>query len=116
MLYTGIRTNAQCIPPHPPVVTPNPAIMCLGDPAVKLKVVPGAAQFCSGPLNYAIPDNSAAGISNSIVVSGIPAACQIANITVTINLPHTDPGDMVINLRGPNGQILNLYKHHGNIQ
>lgn len=101
--------------PSAPVVTPNPAVMCLGDPPVKLKVIPGAtAQFCSGPVNIAVPDNNPTGVSNSINVSGIPAGCLITNIAVTINMPHTDPGDMVINLRGPNGQILSLYKHNSN--
>jgi len=42
MLHSGIFANAQCVPPPAPVVTPNPAFMCLGGPAVKLKVTPGS--------------------------------------------------------------------------
>ena len=102
--------------PPPPIVTPNPAVMCLGDPPVKLKVgsPQSSVQFCSGPVNIAVPDNNATGVANSISVSGLPAGCIITNMTVTINMPHTYPGDMVINLRAPNGQILSLYKHNTN--
>jgi subtilisin-like proprotein convertase family protein len=97
--------------PPPPVVTPASVTMCLGDAAVKLKVAPnyaGTTQFCSGPVNIAVPDNNVAGASNTITVSGIPAPAILTGITVTINMPHTRIGDMVFVLKAPNGNVLNL--------
>lgn len=115
---TGTLTGTSCTntatarvnyTPQAPVVTPNPAVMCLGDPAVKLKVAsaPTTVQFCSGPINIPVPDNNPVGVSNSIFVSGIPA-CIITGLTVTINMPHTRIGNMVFVLKAPNGNIMNL--------
>ena len=119
---TGTNTATGCIgtattqvnfAPPAPVVTPNPAIMCLGDPAIKLKVglPPNTVQFCSGPINIPVPDNNPAGASNSIAVSGIPASGMITAISVTINMPHTRVGNMVFVLKAPNIAVLNLDYH-----
>jgi subtilisin-like proprotein convertase family protein len=99
--------------PPAPVVTPPSVNMCLGDPAVKLKVVsaPNTVQFCSGPVNIAVPDNNPAGASNSILVSGILNTCIITQMRVIINMPHTRIGDMVFVLRAPNAMIINLDYH-----
>ncbi len=96
--------------PRPPSVTPNPAVMCLGNPAVKLKVAnpPTSAQFCSGTVNIPVSDNNVAGASNSIAVSGILPSCTITGLTISINMQHPRIGDMVFVLRAPNGQVLNL--------
>lgn len=112
---TGCMRSAMAMPnytPPAPVVIPPSVFMCLGDPPVKLKVISatGSAQFCSGPVNIAVPDNNPAGASNSIAVSGIPG-CIITGMTVTINMLHTRIGNMVFVLRGPNGQIINLDYH-----
>lgn len=112
ILLTVISSNAQCVPPPAPVVVPNPAIMCLGDMAIKLKVVaPNMSQFCSGPVNIAVPDNNTTGASSSISVSGISPGCIITGMTVTINMTHTRAGNMVFVLRAPNGLIINLDYH-----
>ena len=97
--------------PPAPTVTPNPAVMCLGDAAVKLKSSSSSsttASFTSGAINVAIPDNSPAGATHSIAVSGIPAAVTIADVTVALNMTHTWDGDVVFALKAPNGSILNL--------
>lgn len=95
--------------PPPPVVTPPSVNMCLGDPAVKLKIVaPSTAQFCSGPINIPVPDNNPAGASNSIAVVGLPSGVIITAITVSINMSHTWIGDMVFVLKAPNSAVLNL--------
>jgi subtilisin-like proprotein convertase family protein len=84
--------------------------MCLGDPAVKLKVARGngSSQFCSGNVSIPVPDNNQAGVISSINVAGIPASCNILGLKVIINMPHTWVGDMVFVLKAPNGQIINL--------
>jgi len=109
---TGTATAAVNTRPRPPSVTPPSVNMCLGEPAVKLKVTaPGNLQFCSGPLNLAVPDNNVAGVSNSVVVSDIPLSCFINGMSVTINMTHTRVGDMVFVLKAPNGQVHNLDYH-----
>lgn len=74
--------------------------------------VPGAVTVSSGTINLAVPDNTANGVSNVIAMSGVPANATITNVAVTLNnFSHTYPGDMIINLKAPNGQILSLYKY-----
>ncbi len=74
--------------------------------------VPGAVTVNSGTINLTVPDNTANGVSNVIAMAGVPANATITNVTVTLNnFSHTYPGDMIIHLQAPNGQILNLYKY-----
>ncbi len=74
--------------------------------------VPGAVTASSGPINLVVPDNTANGVSNNLTIAGVPANATITNVSVTLNnFSHTYPGDMIIHLRAPNNQILNLYKY-----
>ena len=73
--------------------------------------VPGSVTAASGAINLAVPDNTANGVNNVINVAGVPANATITNVSVTLNMSHTYPGDMIFNLQAPNGQILNLYKY-----
>ena len=66
----------------------------------------------SGPINIHVPDNSAVGAYHSITVN-LPAGAVICNVGVTINLSHTYMGDIDINLKAPNGYVLNLFNLHG---
>jgi subtilisin-like proprotein convertase family protein len=73
--------------------------------------VPGSVVVNSGTINLAVPDNTANGVSNVIAMAGVPANATITNVSVTLNMSHTYPGDMIYNLRAPNGAILSLYKY-----
>ncbi len=73
--------------------------------------VPGSVVVNSGTINLAVPDNTANGVSNIIAMAGVPANATITNVSVTLNMSHTYPGDMIYNLKAPNGQILSLYKY-----
>ncbi|MEO7306655.1 MAG: T9SS type A sorting domain-containing protein [Ferruginibacter sp.] len=73
--------------------------------------VPGVVTVNSGTINLAVPDNTANGVSNIIAMAGVPANATITNVSVTLNMSHTYPGDMIYNLKAPNGQILSLYKY-----
>ncbi len=106
ILCGNIAAIAQCVPPPAPIVTPNPAFMCLGGAPIKLKIL--QSPFCSGLVNIAVPDNNASGASSNINISGFTAGCLITGISVTINMSHTRIGDMVFVLKAPNGQIINL--------
>ncbi len=67
----------------------------------------------TGTITVAIPDNSAAGITNSLNVTGIPAGAQVTGVRVVLNVSHTWVSDLTINLRAPNGRVLNLINAKG---
>ena len=128
---TGTNTTTGCIntatvvvnsTPPPPIVTPNPVTMCLGDPAVRLisaSATPGTCTTASGPLNILITDANAANTQNfatlsTQTVSCVPAGATVTGISVNFSIPdHTFVGDELINLKAPNGTILNLYHNLG---
>jgi subtilisin-like proprotein convertase family protein len=60
------------------------------------------------PLVIPEEDFGFTGVSNSLTVSGIPAGSLITNVAVKFNINHTWVGDLVINIKAPNGQTLNL--------
>jgi subtilisin-like proprotein convertase family protein len=66
----------------------------------------------SGPINIHVPDNSEVGAYHSITVN-LPPASTISNMRVTINLSHTWMADIDVNLKAPNGKVLNLFNLHG---
>ncbi len=75
--------------------------------------IPGTATFNSGTISVAVPDNTAAGVSTNLNVTGIPANATITGVRVTLNMPHTYCGDMLFNLKAPNNSILALDKYLG---
>ena len=90
--------------------------MCLGDAAVKLKSSSSTTtvvNFASGAISIAVPDNTPNGVSSNLSVSGIPANATISRVRVTLNMPHTYIGDMIFNLKAPNGNIFALDKYLG---
>lgn len=64
--------------------------------------------FTSGPLNTTIPDNDPTGIISTISVPPPPAGAVITDMKVKLNIAHTWVGDLSINLKAPNNNILNL--------
>ncbi len=79
--------------------------------AVVIPPVPGSVSVLSGTINLAVPDNTANGVNSTLTVAGVPANATITNVTVTLNMSHTYPGDMIFNLKSPAGGIINLYKY-----
>ncbi|MFZ1452046.1 MAG: hypothetical protein WAT20_05045, partial [Ferruginibacter sp.] len=74
--------------------------------------VPGSCTTASGAISVAVPDNTANGVSTTLAVSCVPANATVTGIRVNFNMPgHTYVGDMIMNLRAPNGTILNLAKY-----
>ena len=55
-----------------------------------------------------VPDNSDVGLTRPIAVN-LPQGAAIKKISVTVNMIHTAMNDMVINLKAPNGKVLNLF-------
>ncbi|MBL0145606.1 MAG: hypothetical protein IPP48_07450 [Chitinophagaceae bacterium] len=104
--------------PPAPNVTPNPVTMCLGDAPVKLKSSTSStsvASFTTGTINVPIVDNTPAGSTSTLTVSGIPTNATITGIKATVNGTHTWLGDVVMVLKAP-GTLgtLNLDYYLGN--
>ncbi|MFN8289523.1 MAG: GEVED domain-containing protein [Chitinophagaceae bacterium] len=91
-------------------VTPTSATLCKTTPnqVQQLSLLSPQVSVCSGTLNLNVPDNTPNGTSTSLAVSGIPSSAVITEIKVTFNMTHTWVGDVVMNLKAPNGQIINL--------
>jgi subtilisin-like proprotein convertase family protein len=112
----GTNTVLVNYTPPAPSITPASVLMCLGDKAVKLKSSSSSSNtvtYSSGTVNVAVPDNSAAGATSTITVPTPPPGATVTGLAVKLNMSHTYPGDMIFNLKAPNGQILNLYKYAG---
>ncbi|MBK7559737.1 MAG: T9SS type A sorting domain-containing protein [Chitinophagaceae bacterium] len=111
---TGCSNTATALinyTPPAPTVVPSSVTMCLGDPAVKLKsssATSSVMAFNSGVISVPIPDNSQAGASHNLTVSGIPANATVTGMKVKMTIPHTFIGDLVIALKAPNNNVLNL--------
>ena len=115
---TGINpSNAATLTVNPiqTVVSPASANICAGS-IQRLTITnfastsaPVTASFTSTDIPKPIPDNNTAGVTSGITVSGLPAGAATVGLAVRFSVPnHTWPGDLVIVLRTPNGQILNL--------
>ena len=60
-----------------------------------------------------IPDNSEAGIEYPLTVAGVPLGATVTDLSVDLAIEHTWVGDLIIELRGPNGEVLNLVARPG---
>ncbi|MDF2381507.1 choice-of-anchor J domain-containing protein [Nostoc ellipsosporum NOK] len=114
-----LRTSVSVNPfPVAPVVTPAAPAICVGS-TVQLSTQytppppPATATATSGTISVTIPDNGAAGATNALTIAGIPAGASIISMTVTANVAHIWVGDIVANLRAPNGKVLNLINQKG---
>jgi subtilisin-like proprotein convertase family protein len=106
--------------PSGQVNTVSNQVLCVGSPTTAVNFTTantttstlGTQNATSGTISVAIPDNSAAGITSTLSVN-LPTGAIITGMRVTLNVTHTWISDMVINLRAPNGQVLNLFNAHG---
>jgi len=101
------------VTPPTPVVNPASASICNGTiqslTLTNSVSAPTTGIFvASAGLPLAIPDNTPTGTTASVAVSGIPAGVLITNVAVKFTMTHTWVGDLIMNLRAPNGQVLNL--------
>jgi len=115
---TGVTPGNAAILTVNPVqtnVSPASAVICRGD-LQRLIITnfastsaPMTSTFTSTDVPKAIPDANAAGVTSNLTVSGLPAGASITGLAVKFSIPnHTWPGDVVVVLRTPNGQVLNL--------
>ncbi len=95
-----------------PTISPAAPLLCSGNAPLALNVtapfLSGTLSQSSGTINIPIIDNSVAGSNNSINISTIPAGAVITNVVIHMNATHSFIGDMVVVLKSPNAQVLNL--------
>ncbi len=113
---TGSASVTVNAPPPAPTITPSSVTMCQGSiQSLYSGVTPisGSPVFSSGNVNIGIPDNSLTGANSTIAVTGIPAGAVINTVSVNFNVTHPYDGDLIINLKAPNSNILNLVDQKG---
>jgi subtilisin-like proprotein convertase family protein len=99
-----------------PVVAPSTTTLCNGQIqqlTASSRNSGAVSTTSSGAVAVSIPDNNPAGVTNAIAVSGIPAGAVITNIAVNFSISHPADGDLVLNLKAPNGNVLNLVNQKG---
>ena len=98
------------VKPTPSVTaSATPSTICAGQSTSLSSVGTGTFTSTITLINSStlnIPDNSAAGNSNTINVSGLPAA-MATNISVRVNVDHNTDQDIEIYLIRPGGSIIN---------
>lgn len=125
-IYTVTGTNAAgCtnttrvdvkFTPAIPTVAPATPIICAGTvqqlsiTSASAATPPVANTTSSGAISVQIGDAFPPAIS-TLNVAGVSGAVQ--SISVNFNITHTYDGDMTINLKAPNGNILNLSWENG---
>jgi subtilisin-like proprotein convertase family protein len=106
------QTATLSVTPLVATVTPTSSTICAGS-IIPLTLTnttsPTTVSFpASAGLPLNIPDNNPTGVLSNLTVAGIPAGAAITEVRMTFNMTHTWVGDMVLNLRAPNGQVINL--------
>ena len=101
---------ALTVAPLTATVSPATASVCLGTIQKLTLTNPTSVAVYGAPTNLplTITDNDITGNSSVIHVSGVPAGAVVTDVTVSFSMTHTWVGDMVMNLKAPNGQVLNL--------
>ena len=110
-----ITPSATTTLPLQITAAPN-TTLCAGSPTlltVGLAPSTGVSTTASGNINLPIPDNSPAGVSTNLTVSGIPATAVVTGMGVLFNITHTWDGDVTLFLKSPNNQVLNLVNAKG---
>ncbi len=106
-------TYCQSIPTV--AVAPATTTVCGAAPSTMTATGTGnnILDLSSGVVNQVILDANVAGGINTLNTTAIPAGATVTGIAVTVNMSHTWVSDMQINLKAPNGNILNLFNGQG---
>ncbi len=74
----------------------------------------------SGVISVEIPDgtgtngiNGLTGVTHDLIMSSVPSGVVVTKIDVGVSVNHTYTGDLGINVKAPNGKILNLAQLSG---
>ena len=110
---TNTTTVNVLATPAAPTVTPSSPTVCLNGIAQLNAVTTGTTNATTGTVTVAIPDASATGATSVINMSGVPEGATVTGVSVNINATHTNDGDLMFNLKAPNGNVLNLVNRRG---
>ena len=110
---TNTTTVNVLATPAAPVITPSSPTVCLNGVAQLNVTTTGTVNATSGTISVAIPDASATGATSVINMSGVPEGATVTGVSVNFNATHTAAGDLVFNLKAPNGSVLNLVNLRG---
>lgn len=99
---------------------PNPSVL----PSTNFNTCSGTIQALSvsntnqvtetsGTINLSIPDNNATGITNTLNISGIPSNALIKDVRIKFDITHPRVSDLMVNIKAPNGKVLNLFNRVG---
>ncbi len=108
----GIVITVNAIPPAV-VITTSGTTLCQGSIQALSATSGTSSSFASGAISSVIPDFNAAGVTHTLNISGIPAGAIVTGINVNFNINHNNDSDLVINLKAPNNNILNLFNRKG---
>ena len=104
----ALNTNALQL-----AVTPSTVNICNGNSTSLVASQTTTNTTSSGTINLSVTDNIAAGVNSVLAVSNIPSGATITKIEVTLNVTMTFDGDLIFNLKAPNGNIINLINQQG---
>lgn len=102
-------------------VSPQTATLCQGS-ILPLKAALNPASLTTtsysinsgaSNMNLVIPGNSTTGVSHLLKVTGIPAGATINYVSINFFIDHNNVGDLRVNLKGPNGNVLNIVNRRG---
>jgi subtilisin-like proprotein convertase family protein len=100
-------------------VTPATATVCQGTimpitaSLSSSSVTTASVSASSGNINLSIPKNDASGTFSLLKVTGIPVGATITSVSVNFKITQPRTGNLVINLKGPNGNVLNIANQIG---
>ena len=94
--------------------------LCAGE-STQLSVTHNASGTATVPTQFTnntqvfIPDNNSTGVSSPVTVSGISPTTLSSGmiVSVRLNLTHTYDGDLIVSLRSPSGNQINLSNRRG---
>ena len=120
LLITKLPVSDNAMQKLTPLTSPNPSEIIVrnnnvpGTNSASVLMVSDSVVENSGTINLNITDASAAGISHSLVISGIPSGAVVDSVIAIFTISHPFLPDAVINLEAPNGDIVNLAAFHDN--
>jgi trimeric autotransporter adhesin len=110
---TGTTTVAISYPAVGLSVTPSSTNLCNGSSTSLVASQTTTNTTSSGTISLTVPDNTPAGVNSVLAVSNVPTGATVTGIEVTINTTMTYDGDLIYNLKAPNGNIINLINQQG---
>src|SRR5262245_4089531 len=103
VLLLSMWTCALATAPRAGAIAPRPALGCTV-PTVSISTV---------ATSVPIPDNTPAGVSKAVAVTGLPGA--ITDVDVTTFIAHTAPADLDVTVTSPSGTVVTLTSDNGGL-